>query len=110
MRHLLLALLLLGSSVFSLKAYEDKWKDNHRSIPPVSSVVMNGYALCIHFDLPVDAMLLQVWDAEGGEVYTQYIVRPPVGDYYVALDNLQPGEYTFRLSQGTGYWEGGFTK
>lgn len=110
MRQLSVIFLLLVSCVFFLKAHEDKWTSIDRSIPPVSSVVMDGYALCIHFDIPVDAMLLEIWDAEGGEVCTQWIVCPPVGEYSVALDSLQPGEYTFRLSRGTGYWAGGFTK
>lgn len=110
MRYLSLILLFLFSSTYFLKAEKDKWQDHKRSVPPISSVVMDGYALCIHFDFPVDAMVLEVWNADGEEVYTECIVCPPVGDYYVTLDSLLPGDYTFRLSKGSGYWEGDFSK
>lgn len=110
MRHLSFIVLFLFSFAFLPKAHENKWKDRERSIPPISSVAINGYALCIHFDIPVDTMLLEIWDAEGTKACTEYIVSPPVGDYYIALDNLAAGSYTFRLSNDSGYWDGDFSK
>lgn len=110
MKTLSIVFLFLLSSSFFLKAHENGWNGPIRSVPPISSVIMDGYDLCIHFDFSVDTMLLQVWDANGEEVHAECVVCPPVGDYYVTLDNLLPGDYTFRLSMGSGYWAGDFSK